>query len=96
MTGPERSRAVITGIGVVSPFGVGRQAFWESIRVGRIGVRAIDEFDASRFSCRVAAPVPRVTDEDLPPFLRASRSGEGRGRPDPRRYSKASRIGVIM
>ena len=51
-------RVVITGIGVVSPFGVGRDVFWDHVSRGVSGTRAITTFDASRFACRVAAPVP--------------------------------------
>ena len=43
------SRIVITGIGVVSPFGVGRERFWEHVSRGCSGTRAITEFDASDF-----------------------------------------------
>ena len=50
-------RVVMTGIGVVSPFGVGRERFWERISGGCSGTRAITDFDASAFACQVAAPV---------------------------------------
>ena len=50
----------ITGIGVVSAFGAGRETFWDAIRNGRSGTRAITEFDVSTYPCRVAAPVPTV------------------------------------
>ena len=61
LTGELAARVVITGIGVVSPFGVGRERFWEHVSRGCSGTRAITEFDASEFACRVAAPVPGVT-----------------------------------
>jgi 3-oxoacyl-[acyl-carrier-protein] synthase II len=35
---------VITGVGVVSPIGIGRDAFWESLRTGQSGVRTIEAF----------------------------------------------------
>jgi 3-oxoacyl-[acyl-carrier-protein] synthase II len=88
------SRVVITGIGVVSPFGVGRDVFWQHISRGVSGTRAITEFDTSRLPCRVTAAVP---DELLPDLLDARLSGadaEG-GRADPRRYAKVSRIAVL-
>jgi 3-oxoacyl-(acyl-carrier-protein) synthase len=40
-------RVVITGIGVVSPFGIGRDRFWHHVRQGCSGTRAITDFDAS-------------------------------------------------
>jgi 3-oxoacyl-[acyl-carrier-protein] synthase II len=90
-------RVAITGIGVVSPFGVGRDRFWHSVRRGCSATRAITEFDASAFACAVAAPVPAVTiDDALTIAERASNGGNGaNGRPDPRRYSRASLIAVI-
>jgi 3-oxoacyl-[acyl-carrier-protein] synthase II len=92
-----RERVAITGIGVVSPFGVGREVFWRHVSRGCSATRAISEFDASGFACTVAAPVPPVTIADAKP-LEAHASGgmDARaGRADPRRYSRASLIAVI-
>ena len=61
-------RVVISGIGVVSPFGVGRERFWDHVRRGSSGTRAITEFDASGFGCQVAAPASGVTIDDVPAF----------------------------
>src|SRR6187401_309268 len=87
-------RVVITGIGVVSPFGVGRERFWQHVSRGCSGTRAITEFDASDLPCRVAAPVTDVTIDDLPPV-----DGDGgrdpEHRADPKRYSRAALVGVI-
>jgi 3-oxoacyl-[acyl-carrier-protein] synthase II len=77
-------KIAITGIGVVSTFGVGRELFWDSVRHGVSGTRAITEFDASAYPCRVAAAVP--------PF---SFDGDGNGNGDPKRYSRAARFGVV-
>ena len=91
---PGEPRIVVTGIGVVSPFGLGRERFWEHVRRGSSGTRAIREFDAAGFACRVAAPVDPVTIDDVPLF-----DGEDIGDPgyraDPKRYSRAALIGVI-
>jgi 3-oxoacyl-[acyl-carrier-protein] synthase II len=87
-------RVVVTGIGVVSPFGVGRERFWQHVSRGCSGARAITDFDASDFPCRVAAPVTDVTLDDLP----AIEGDEGRDREhraDPKRYSRAALVGVI-
>jgi 3-oxoacyl-[acyl-carrier-protein] synthase II len=87
---------VITGIGVVSPFGVGRERFWNHISHGCSATRPIIEFDASAFPCTVAAPVPPLTIEAAPVIEnRARNNGDRGGRADPRRYSRASLIGVI-
>src|SRR5919204_36418 len=87
-------RVVITGIGVVSPFGIGRERFWEHVSRGCSGTRAITEFDASEFACRVAAPVPPVTVDDVP-ALDGDDVRDPRHRADPKRYSRAALIGVI-
>src|SRR5579884_2933006 len=52
-----KKRAVVTGIGAVSPNGVGREAFWNATRQGVSGVRPITRFDASQFSVRIAGEV---------------------------------------
>lgn len=87
-------RVVITGIGVVSPFGVGRERFWDHVSRGCSGTRAIAEFDASAFGCQVAAPVSDVTVDDVPMFEGEDLWDPGY-RADPKRYSRAALIGVI-
>jgi 3-oxoacyl-[acyl-carrier-protein] synthase II len=47
----------MTGIGVISAIGIGRDAFWAGVRAGRSPVRAIDRFDPSPFRSQVAAQV---------------------------------------
>jgi len=59
-------RVVITGIGVVSPFGVGRECFWEHVRQGCSATRALADDEFGESASRVAAPVSGVSIEDLP------------------------------
>jgi 3-oxoacyl-[acyl-carrier-protein] synthase II len=91
---PAATRIVISGIGVTSCFGVGRECFWDHISRGVSGTRTITEFDVSDVPCRVAAPVPPVNITDAQAL-----AGEGPGgwesRADPRRYSRAALLGVI-
>src|SRR3989440_1116182 len=87
-------RVVITGIGVVSPFGVGRERFWEHVSRGCSGTRTITDFDASDFACRVAAPVTAITLSDVPP-LEGDDIWDAGYRADPKRYSRAALVGVI-
>ena len=63
-------RIAITGIGVVSTFGVGREVFWRHVRQGISGTRAITEFDATSYPCRVAAAVPPIASEDVAALVR--------------------------
>jgi len=50
-------RVVVTGIGVVSPIGTGREAYWRALRAGENGVGPITTFDASEFATQFAAQV---------------------------------------
>ncbi len=64
----ELRRVVVTGVGVVSPNGVGVDAYQNSLRQGVSGIDRISSFDPSRLSCRVAGEVKDVKlDEMLPP-----------------------------
>jgi 3-oxoacyl-[acyl-carrier-protein] synthase II len=94
MDQPSTPRIVITGIGAVSPFGVGRERFWESVSRGESGTRAITEFDAADLACRVAAPVASVSVDDVP-ALDGDDIWDAGYRADPKRYSRAALIGVI-
>ena len=50
-------RVAITGVGLVSPLGVGNRENWEGLTAGRSGLGPITRFDASRFACRIAGEV---------------------------------------
>ena len=52
-----KKRAVITGMGVISPNGTGKEKFWRATVDGKSGVRYITSFDASVFPSRVAGIV---------------------------------------
>ena len=77
---PAAPRIVISGIGVTSCFGVGRECFWDHVSRGVSGTRTITEFDVSDVPCRVAAPVPPVTITDAQPL---AEKGPARGNPGP-------------
>ena len=51
-------RVVITGLGIISPFGRGKAAALESVRRGQSGVRRIESIDSSALNCRMAGEVP--------------------------------------
>ncbi|HEY0752531.1 MAG TPA: beta-ketoacyl synthase N-terminal-like domain-containing protein [Ktedonobacteraceae bacterium] len=59
-------KAVITGLGVLSPTGIGATAFWEGMLSARSFIRPITSFDPARFSSRVAGV---LTDFDPADFL---------------------------
>jgi 3-oxoacyl-[acyl-carrier-protein] synthase II len=47
----------VTGVGLVTPLGIGTEASWEAIRAGKCGIGPITQFDSSAFSCRIAGEV---------------------------------------
>src|SRR4026208_1911431 len=51
-------RVVISGMGCVTPLGIGRDAFWEGLVTGRSGVRRIEAFDPSSSPVQIAAEIP--------------------------------------
>ena len=53
----ERRRVVVTGMGVVSPVGIGVDAFWNALLSGKSGVTPITEFDATDFPVKIAGEV---------------------------------------
>ena len=53
----EPRRVVITGLGGVTPIGVGADAIWQSAAEGRSGIGPITLFDASNQQCRIAGEV---------------------------------------
>ena len=51
-------RVVVTGVGLVSPLGVGTQENWEGLLSGRSGIRTITHFDPTEFPSTIAGEVP--------------------------------------
>ncbi|HKP46789.1 MAG TPA: beta-ketoacyl-[acyl-carrier-protein] synthase family protein [Pyrinomonadaceae bacterium] len=51
-------RVVITGMGCVTPLGIGRQAYWQGLIKGESGVRRIESFDVTDSPVKIAAQVP--------------------------------------
>jgi 3-oxoacyl-[acyl-carrier-protein] synthase II len=55
----ERRRVVVTGVGLVSPLGIGTDVTWRGLLDGRSGIGPITLFDATRYSTRFAGEVPQ-------------------------------------
>ncbi|MEV0711621.1 beta-ketoacyl-ACP synthase II [Nocardia aurea] len=58
MSGDERRRVAITGIGLVTPLGIGTDIYWKQVISGVSGARTITSFDASFNRVRIGAEVP--------------------------------------
>ena len=56
MNGRKR-RVVVTGVGIISPNGIGKEACYESMIHGRSAIRRVTEFDVSLFNTKIAAQV---------------------------------------
>src|SRR5207247_702255 len=51
-------RIAVTGLGVVSPFGVGTKAYWNGLSAGVCAIRPVTLIETEGFRCRIAAEVP--------------------------------------
>lgn len=58
-------RVVITGLGAVTPVGIGKDEFWSSLIQGKSGIGPITRFDTENFSAKIAAEVKDFNPEDF-------------------------------
>lgn len=104
-------RVVITGFGCVTPIGIGREAFWQSLKAGRSGVKKISSFDPSNFAVQIAAEIPefdweaelnpkdrRNVARTVPLALRAAREAVDDAKlfPSDMSLEERQRFGVIL
>ncbi len=52
-----KNRVVVTGLGIISPIGTGKEAFWTGIKEGKCGIDMIESFDTENFKVKVAGEV---------------------------------------
>jgi 3-oxoacyl-[acyl-carrier-protein] synthase II len=62
-----RRRVVITGLGLVTPLGLGTEANWKALCEGSSGIGLITRFDASQYACRIAGEVRGFDPEQFIP-----------------------------
>ena len=79
---PDRKRVAVTGIGVVTPVGTGREPFWRALLAGESGIAPVTSFDTSRFKVHLGAEVRGF---DPAPWCR---------RRDPAELGRASQMAV--
>lgn len=64
----QKRRVVVTGLGVISPVGIGVESSWSNLIAGKSGITRISKFDPSNFSSQIAG---EVKDFDVSQFLPA-------------------------
>ncbi len=104
-------RAVITGVGCLSPNGIGRAGYWNALRKGETGIGSITLFDAASLPVRIAAEVKgidlfaevRVKEREhvsrvVPMALRASREAlaDAGIAPEAMRLAELRRAGIFV
>ncbi|MGB9716357.1 MAG: beta-ketoacyl-[acyl-carrier-protein] synthase family protein [Thermodesulfovibrionales bacterium] len=60
-----RRRVVVTGLGVVSSVGIGKDEFWKSIITGKSGISKVTSFDTKEFRCHYAGDIKNFIPEDF-------------------------------
>src|SRR5437660_5389894 len=70
-------RVVVTGIGVVTPIGVGKQPFWRHLLAGHTGVGPIESFDSRAFDVHIGAEVKAFDPATFLRRLSADHIGRG-------------------
>ncbi len=68
-----KRRVVVTGLGVVSPVGIGVKTAWDNLIAGKSGITQITKFDASAFTSTIAGEVKDFNAEDFIPAKDARR-----------------------
>jgi len=78
---PKGQRIVITGLGVISPIGVGREEFWKNCLLGTSGIKPVQRFDVSSYRSKLGGQLPEI---DFKTFIK------------PANLRRMDRIGKIM
>ena len=68
-----KRRVVVTGLGAVTPVGNNVEAFWESVKAGKVGIGEITKFDTADFKVKLAAEVKDFNAKDYMDFKSAKR-----------------------
>lgn len=66
-------RVVVTGMGAITPIGLGVDEFWDSVKQGKTGFGTITKFDASEYKCHLAAEVKGFEGKNYMDFKAAKR-----------------------
>lgn len=61
----EKNRVVITGIGAVTPIGIGKDNFWQALIAGKNGIKKISRIDPSDLPSQIAGEIPDFNPDDF-------------------------------
>jgi len=61
----QKNRVVVTGLGVVSSVGIGKDEFWKSVTSGKSGITKVSFFDTKEFRCHYAGEIKHFQPEDF-------------------------------
>lgn len=57
-------RVVVTGMGAVTPIGIGVENFWNGVKENKVGIKVIDRFDITEFKAKVAGQIDDFNPKD--------------------------------
>lgn len=60
-----KNRVVITGLGPVTPIGIGKKIFLENLKAGKNGISRIEQFDTSEHLCKIAGEIKDFNADDF-------------------------------
>jgi 3-oxoacyl-[acyl-carrier-protein] synthase II len=71
----QKKRVVVTGLGPVTPIGIGKEAYWQALIEGKTGVGLIEfpNFDMEQFKTRIGAQIKNFALQDHLPVHKADR-----------------------
>ena len=58
------NRVVVTGLGAITPIGIGKDEFWQALLAGKIGIDRITRFDTEGYTCQIAGEVKEFAPTD--------------------------------
>jgi 3-oxoacyl-[acyl-carrier-protein] synthase II len=98
-------RIVITGMGAITPVGIGVSSYWQSLKMGNSGVAFISRFDASGLPVKIAAEVKDFAPSDFLPqklvrqtdiFMQFALAAAKEALDDSKPKANPERIGVVL
>ena len=58
-------RVVVTGLGLLTPLGIGVELNWRRLISGSVGINKINDFEVSDLPCKIAGQIPSINDDKI-------------------------------